>query len=45
MPTPGRIGLHLRIRVAPGRCDELLAFLREAIPFYERPGGIEVRML
>lgn len=45
MPAPGRIDLHLRIRVAPGRRDEFLAFLREAIPFYERPGGIEVRLL
>jgi quinol monooxygenase YgiN len=47
LPTnqPTRIDLHLRIRVAPGRRDEFLAFLREAIPFYERPGGIEIRLL
>lgn len=40
-----RIDLHLRIRVKPGRRDDFLAFLREAIPFYESPGGIEVRLL
>ena len=39
------IELHLRGRVAAGRRDELLAFLAEAIPFYERPGGIRVRVL
>lgn len=39
------IELHLRGRVAPGRRDDLLAFLREAIPFYERPGGIRVRLM
>src|SRR3954451_7670450 len=40
-----RVDLHLRLRVAPGRRDEFLAFLREAIPYYESPGGIEVRLL
>ena len=45
MTQPTRIDLHLRVRVAPGRRDEFLAFLREAIPFYESPGGIEVRLL
>jgi quinol monooxygenase YgiN len=39
------IELHLRGRVASGRRAELVAFLREAIPFYERPGGIRVRLL
>jgi hypothetical protein len=39
------IELHLRGRAAPGRRAELVAFLREAIPFYERPGGIRVRLL
>jgi hypothetical protein len=29
----------------PGRRAELVEFLREAIPFYERPGGIRVRLL
>lgn len=29
----------------PGKRDEFLAFLREAIPFYESPGGITVRLL
>jgi len=45
MAPPTRIDLHLRLRVAPGRREEFLAFLREAIPFYERPGGIEIRLL
>jgi hypothetical protein len=39
------IELHLRGRVAPGRRSDLVAFLREAIPFYEGPGGIGVRVL
>jgi quinol monooxygenase YgiN len=45
MPPPGRIDLHLRIRVKPGQREAFLAFLREAKPFYESPGGIEVRLL
>src|SRR3954451_16818226 len=40
-----RVDLHLRLRVAPGRRDEFLAFLRQAIPYYESPGGIEIRLL
>lgn len=39
------IELHLRGQAQPGRRSELLAFLREAIPFYEQPGGIRVRVL
>jgi quinol monooxygenase YgiN len=39
------IQLHLRIRVANAKRDEFLAFLREAIPYYESPGGIRVRLL
>lgn len=39
------IELHLRGRAAPGRRDALVAFLREAIPFYEQPGGIRVRLM
>jgi quinol monooxygenase YgiN len=39
------IELHLRGRVAPGRRADLVAFLREAIPYYEAPGGIRVRLL
>ena len=45
MIPPTRIDLHLRCRVSPGRRVEFLAFLREAIPFYESPGGITVRLL
>ncbi len=37
--------LHLRIRVATERQAEFRSFLREAIPFYEAPGGIRVRLL
>jgi quinol monooxygenase YgiN len=37
--------LHLRGRVTPGRRDDLVSFLREAIRFYERPGGIRVRLM
>jgi quinol monooxygenase YgiN len=39
------VELHLRGRTAPGRRAELIAFLEEAIPFYEGPGGIRVRLL
>jgi quinol monooxygenase YgiN len=39
------IELHLRGRAVPGRRADLVAFLREAVPFYERPGGIRVRLL
>ena len=45
MPSLTRIDLHLRCRVLPGRREEFLAFLREAIPFYVSPGGIVVRLL
>jgi quinol monooxygenase YgiN len=39
------VSVHLRICIEPGRADELLSFLREAIPFYESPGEIHVRLL
>ncbi|MGZ4257148.1 MAG: putative quinol monooxygenase [Gaiellaceae bacterium] len=39
------MSVHLRICLEPGRADELRSFLREAIPFYESPGGIRVRLL
>src|SRR6266545_7977589 len=39
------IELHLRGRAASGRRADLVAFLREAIPFYERPGGIRIRLM
>ncbi len=45
MDDDPRVELHLRCRVATERRAEFLAFLREAIPFYERPGGIRVRLL
>jgi len=37
--------LHLRIRVADAEQPRLLEFLREALPFYEAPGGIRIRLL
>jgi quinol monooxygenase YgiN len=44
-PPSGRIDLHLRIRVKPGRRADFFAFLREAIPIYESPGRITIRLL
>jgi len=46
-PNPWRpeISIHLRIRVFPGRLSDLHEFLAAAIPFYESPGGIRVRLL
>lgn len=40
-----RIDLHLRIHLKPGHRDGFFAFLRKAIPIYERPGGITIRLL
>ncbi|MBX3117471.1 MAG: hypothetical protein KF784_00280 [Fimbriimonadaceae bacterium] len=37
--------LHLRIRVLSSRLDDFHAFLSRAIPCYEQPGGIKVRLL
>jgi hypothetical protein len=37
--------IELRGRVAAGRWDDLVSFLREAIPFYEEPAGVHVRLL
>ncbi len=45
MKDPTRIDLHLRIRVRMGMREEFLSFLRDAVPIYESPGGIEVRLL
>ncbi|MGO9408630.1 MAG: hypothetical protein ACLP41_15330 [Acidimicrobiales bacterium] len=44
-PWRATVCLHLRIRVATERQAEFRSFLREAIPFYEAPGGIRVRLL
>jgi hypothetical protein len=41
MLPPGPI-ISLAYRVPADRRDQLLAFLRDAIPFYERPGRIRV---
>lgn len=40
-----RVILHLTIRAAHGRRSELIEFLRSAIPFYEQPRGIKIRLL
>ena len=45
MASPTRIDLHLRVRVLIDRREDFLTFLREAIPYYESPGGIEIRLL
>lgn len=37
--------VHLRIQTEPDRCDPLFSFLRNAIPFYEAPGGVRIRLL
>jgi hypothetical protein len=44
-PWRAAVFVHLRIRVAEHRQAELRSFLSEAIPFYESPGGIRVRLL
>jgi len=44
-PWRATVWLHLRIRVAAERQAEFRSFLREAIRFYEAPGGIRVRLL
>jgi len=41
MLPPGPI-VCLVYRIPPTRRAELLAFLRDAVPFYERPGRIRV---
>ncbi len=43
MPAP--YVLDLRITVPQSRREAFLAFLREAIPVYERPGDIRVELL
>ncbi|HET8681882.1 MAG TPA: hypothetical protein VFM54_08420 [Micromonosporaceae bacterium] len=35
----------MRGRVVDGRWEDLVSFLEQAIPFYESPGGIKVRLL
>ena len=40
-----KVELHLRVEVAPERRAEFLAFLRDATPYYEQPGGIRIRLL
>ena len=37
--------IQLAGRVADGRWDDLVSFLKKAISFYEEPGGITVRLL
>lgn len=44
-PLSAPVELHLRIRVLRGKLAEFFEFLREAIPFFERPGGITIRLL
>ena len=44
-PWRADVFVHLRIRVAEDRQAQFRSFLDEAIPFYESPGGIRVRLL
>lgn len=51
-PPPGRVAyaaaqmvILLKGRVQPGRREDLMRFLCEAVRFYERPGGILTRLL
>ena len=37
--------LHLRIRLKAPHPDSLMSFLRQAVPLYEAPGGIRIRLL
>jgi quinol monooxygenase YgiN len=37
--------IHLKIRVTDAKLPGFLGFLREAVPFYEAPGGIKIRLL
>jgi hypothetical protein len=37
--------IQLRGRVTEGRWDDLVSFLHQAIPLYEEPAGIRVRLL
>jgi len=39
------VHLHLRLQTAGERRAELVAFLRDATPFYTAPGGIRLRLL
>jgi hypothetical protein len=41
----GPVCLHLCVRVSRERRADFLAFLREATPYYEAPGGIRIRLL
>lgn len=40
-----RVQLHLRIRTSDANRQSLLDYLREAIPVYKAPGGIDVLLL
>lgn len=40
-----RIILHLSIRVKAEKQIALVSFLQEALPFYEKPSGIKIRLL
>jgi len=40
-----RVLLHLRFHVQAGRREDFLGFLRDAVPFYEEPGGIRIGLL
>jgi len=39
------IDLHLRVHLLPGMRDAFFEFLADAVPYYESPGGITIRLL
>ncbi|HWR35024.1 MAG TPA: hypothetical protein VN622_04020 [Clostridia bacterium] len=41
----GKVILHLCVEVTGEKRQEFIKFLRRAVPFYEQPGGILVRLL
>lgn len=39
------VEIHLHVRVSADNAHTFFAFLRDAIPFYEQPGGIRMKIL
>lgn len=37
--------IHLRVQVSPDKVKDFKEFLERAIPYYEQPGGITIRLL
>lgn len=43
--SSGRIVLDLHVKVRPGRLAAFTSFLQRALPYYEEPGDICIRLL